>query len=407
MDVLADAADEADNLPDGYLLRAADPDDRSAIEGLVAGAIHPEAGPEVRQVLDTTEYGAGAFLVVEHDGRVVAVTALLEGEAELSGVALPFGQLEFVATAAGHRRRGLVRAMSEVAHAASHARGDVFQLARGVEYLYRRLGYEYAVLLPRRHRLRGLPDHQDGSRLVRNATDADEPEIRRLQESVFATADLVVRPGPHHYRWLGGLEHYSMLVAERDGAVEAAARAYMDDEGIELSETVAMSQEAANAVLVHAARLGGGGRPITVPDRAGGGAYFLAGGTEPEIGRDGYYIRIGDPLSFVGSLRPVLDARLAASAFHSWSGTVEVSRYVDGLRIVVERGVVGYVESVDPDELGTGATAVPPDLFATLAFGEHGAAGLEELHPDVVLGDLQRPLLRTLFPAVSADLILY
>jgi hypothetical protein len=50
-----------------------------------------------------------------------------------------------------------------------------------------------------------------------------------------------------------------------------------------------------------------------------------------------------------------------------------------------------------------GAAGVPPDAWAPLLLGPHGALGLERLRPDVLLGPV-RDVLGVLFPPLSADI---
>jgi hypothetical protein len=56
--------------------------------------------------------------------------------------------------------------------------------------------------------------------------------------------------------------------------------------------------------------------------------------------------------------------------------------------------------------ISKGGSCIPPDAVARLVVGAHGAAGLEELLPDCLLGR-QRELLTALFPPLTADLLTF
>ena len=71
-----------------------------------------------------------------------------------------------VATRPAYRKRGLVRAVFEMAHARSAAKGELVQVITGIPYFYRQFGYEYALDL-------------EGHRLV---AAADVPHVTSVSE---------------------------------------------------------------------------------------------------------------------------------------------------------------------------------------------------------------------------------
>src|SRR3989442_14199219 len=97
-----------------------------------------------------------------------------------AGVPLSVGQPEIVGTRAEFRGRGLVRAMFDVGHAWSAARGHQLMAINGIPWFYRQFGYEMALELGGGPRLytpglaAGVRQTQPPYR-VRPATDADPP----------------------------------------------------------------------------------------------------------------------------------------------------------------------------------------------------------------------------------------
>ena len=83
----------------------------------------------------------------------------------------------------------------------------------------------------------------------------------------------------------------------------------------------------------------------------------------------------------------------------TWSSHVRFTIGPQGLGPVASGGAFQYPVS-------SGGSGVPPDLLAPLLLGPHGALGLEERHPDVLLGR-QRELMAALFPPQRADLLTY
>src|SRR5579883_617807 len=92
------------------------------IRGLVNGD-HPLMGPQ-------------DFAIVEDTGRegepVVASTCLWQHTWAYEGIPFGVGRPEAVATHPEYRRLGLIRALFELVHARSEARGDLVQAITGI-----------------------------------------------------------------------------------------------------------------------------------------------------------------------------------------------------------------------------------------------------------------------------------
>jgi len=93
-------------------------------------------------LIDPTDF---ALVEDTRAGAIVAAACLLSQTWEYDGIPCPIGRPEAVGTAIGYRDRGLVRAIFELIHARSVARGDLAQGITGIPYYYRQFGYEYAL----------------------------------------------------------------------------------------------------------------------------------------------------------------------------------------------------------------------------------------------------------------------
>ena len=87
-------------------------------------------------------------MVVTDGDRVVSTATLLRESVTISGVAVPTGQVEMVATDPAYEGRGLVRALMDEAHRRSADRGDLLQVMIGIPFFYRQFGYSYAMPIP-------------------------------------------------------------------------------------------------------------------------------------------------------------------------------------------------------------------------------------------------------------------
>lgn len=371
--------------------------------GVAAHGADEEAG--IRHLLARPDVGPSQFTVVVDADRVVSSLCLIPVTLEVSGVEVPAGQVEYVATAPGHRRRGLVRAQIGRVHGWSAARGDLVQCIAGLPYFYRRFGYEYAIGWPRRWQLRadaGL-DVPTGWR-ARPATSADRDALIGLHTASRVGADIRLVRVDADWRFMLSRPD-RLTVVERDGVVGGYFRSEREHGRLWLYEVVCASLDAARALLAAACASAGAGN-VDATDRPGTPlSAVLADSAQPLDRPDADYARVADPVALLDRLRPALSARLAASAFAAEAGELVVSTYGGGFAVGYDGGAVTGVRAVDGvEDPGPEILGVPPDLVATLLLGRHDVDDLARCQADVHLGR-RRAIARTLFPRLRADVV--
>ena len=160
---------------------------RTAVEGDLEqiGALLTDRGDEtdaedLRLVADDADEGLDAVMVVVDGDRVVSTATLLRESVTVSGVVVPAGQVEMVATDLSYEGRGLVRALMGEAHRRSADRGDLLQVMIGIPFFYRQFGYAYAMPIPLPWDVRSTPT-ADPDITVRAARLDDIPAMAALQ----------------------------------------------------------------------------------------------------------------------------------------------------------------------------------------------------------------------------------
>lgn len=366
-----------------------------------------EIEPMVRVLWADDGVGPGHFSVADHDGRVVSSLCLMTETMRMGDVAIPTGQIEFVATAADHERQGLVRRQMDLVHEMSRARGDLVQVIGGIPYFYRKFGYEYAVAFPRIRLLSpGVTIESPGGWTVRRATVDDVDDVVRLEDAVQARVPLIAVRSHTWWAWHVSQPDNGWHVAVRDGIVHGAAAIGGAPPGygdVSMLRKLAADDADAAWSLLAAATLRG--KPVAFEERASlSTAAFGSSHRHPRT--YGLYVRVADVRALIDHLRPVLTERLARSPRAGTTGELLLSLYRSSLTIRYERGEVVGVDAGPQmrDPVTPGVAGVPPDLMATLVFGRYGASGLAERFDDVSLGDTD-DLMDTFFPALEADLI--
>jgi predicted N-acetyltransferase YhbS len=396
-------------LPDGLVLRAAEPADLDQIAALLTERADAADAADHQLIVDDPDAGWDCCAVVVDGDQIVSTATLLDETLVIGGVPVPAGQVELVATDRAYEGRGLVRALMGWAHERSARRGHLVQVMIGIPYFYRLFGYQYSIVLPPARAVQTVPPLPDGH-AVRQAGPGDIAALNNLQDATQRAYDLSMPHSPACWRWLMARDGSTQLLVERGGAAVATGRLTPRDEAdVVLGEVAAVDPAAAYALLAHAAALTSGG-DLAVKERPGCvGAdaldRFLA---PPPRQAERYYTRIPDVATLLDHLRPVLSARLAASDLAAASGEAVVSFFRQHVRLPYANGTVGEVQTGGRMQApgAAGGAGVAPDLVGPLLLGPYGIDGLAEQHPDVYPGR-NEDLMRTLFPPVRADLLTF
>ena len=394
--------------PDGIILRTATADDVEQIVAMSVDAHGPKHEWGFRTVMADPTAGFDRWVVAADGDRVVSTLCLMQEAFDFGGVTLPVGRPEYVATLADYRRRRLIRDQIEVVHRWSEERGDVAQMILGINYFYRRFGYEYGAEYLHFWTVTEPVDMPEGWS-VRRATAADLDDLRRLRADATASAGVsLVFTDTHWDQFLDDdpLHVLRPMLAERG---DARAAAYVlrekEDQPVRMAQVGADELDGVRALAAWAEQEADG-KGVAIATRPGTRCEaFLLGHARPASKPAAVYVRIADPVAFLDRVRPVLSDRLRASPLRSERGELLISLYSAGIRIAYDRGEVTEVTacegSEDPED--EGAVGVPPDLLVTLLMGRFDALELERRQQDVVLGR-QRGLMGVLFPAVVSDL---
>lgn len=383
--------------------------DLDGLLALGAEAFSAEEVPELQRTIGV--HGIGAFEVIDDPGDgIVACSALLSRTLTVDGLAVPTGQIEFVATAAAHRRRGYIRALITGLHRRSAAAGNLVEFIIGIPYFYRRFGYGRAPWGAPRWGLTGEADlSTPAGWRTRPATPADAALLAAVDDterraSGLATCGVLSARTPG--LWPGILADQAgerILLSEGPAGPGAYARTWEADGRLWAFEAAAVDRTAAAALLTGLAELAASPLALAVTAVPGTplDSLLLDVATPLDAGEPPY-ARIADPVALLTHLGPVLEARLDGTPFAAGRQHLELNTYRSAVRIDVHDGRLRTVRAVRPHEAcPAGATSLPPERLPELLLGAHDIVALERLDPDVRCRGT-RALTRTLLPARRA-----
>ena len=347
---------------------------------------------------------------------IVAVAACLPSPLRFGSRSLAASRIEFVATRPEHR--GLGHASELVARllAASDRRGDLVQIADGIPYFYRSLGFGYAADPPTVVDLTGsLPAidpapiamNGTGPTAVRTARNEDIAALDRFIGESSSAFDVAAEPRPWDV-WIESAAaeeaHDFLLVAEQDSIIVGFVRAHVDDNNtVRVQSSCSASTEAAR-VLHDRLRSMADGALLALDSGSPVWRRHLGEHGDATALPFGICLRIANHEAFLQAIRPELDGRLAITRTAVPDQTVRLSMFTSSVFIEIFDGRVADVRSAASisDPVASGDVGIAPDWFPALAFGRWGATALGQRVDDVILGD-HAELMEILFPPLFVD----
>ena len=439
------------DLGDGLVMRWSTAADAPRIADVVAEVFGSEEKPaeaERASVLESfrpgyPHGGPGDWALVEHlpTGQIVSTTALMRQTWTYEGIPFAVGRPEQVVTRKPYRDRGLTRAIFELLHARSAARGDLAQVIDGIPYFYRLFGYEYALESFGGVRLywsaidaEQVAEEAEPYRL-RDATPDDIPLLTRLHAQEQSDSLVSVRVDESYWRWVlapeGGQDHTSehgwrpliIVVTQTLGSVGC----------IVLRDGYHWSDPSALPVMSLAVERGAPLRAIMPPAlRALKRRLptFPAGmtGSPPLrllllLGREhpiysalkadlvsparrpyAWYVRVPDLAAFIKQIAPALERRLEGSTHAGQSFTLGISFFRGLLTLRFELGRLAEAEEhtsrrgLPGGETNGAPAAMQRGQFLQLLFGYRSLEEVRAASAEVIADEEAAALLETLFP---------
>ena len=402
-------------LPNGLLLRnVRNEADKEQFAALSATYNNPMEGATCASLLyHHPQMTPEDFWLVEDRSthQVVSTTCLIPWTGHLQGLDLRIAQLEMVLTHPDYRRQGLVRA--QIKQFLEEVKGRDYDLSIiwGIPYYYRQYGYGYAIdgNVAESLAVWRIPDLPAGGVPVcqmRPATVADIPRLTALYAHAVSQLDLYLRRSPAHWEYLIlAAKHPIQMLESVSGEVLGYASLTCSHERVTIHEAGLPSAEAALAILrvckseakqeivmawpqtTHLAQMARSLGSQTVP----GGQWLL---------------RFPDLARFFRRLAPVLESRLAGSAWQAATTQLTINLYREAFRLRFENGKLAGVEALGFVDASMGADGgqlcIPPEAFIRLLSGYRSLDQLFDAWPDITLKPEARWLVEVLFPRMES-----
>jgi hypothetical protein len=376
-------------------------------------------------------FGEGDYTLVEdtRSGKIVSSMNLISQTWSYEDIPFKVGRPELVGTDPDYRNRGLVRAQFEVIHDWSRERGELVQGITGIPYYYRLFGYEMTMNLGGARigfepHLPRLETDQSEPYRMRPVLESDLPFLAQLYEHGCqrSLVSCVRNAETWHYEVFGksaeNVNRCEFRVIENAAGEQVGYLAHpclnwFEGAVLTLSEYEILPgaswMDISPSVVRYLWETGTRYAEGTHKQVSGFGlglqvqhpAYEALHDRLPRERKPyAWYLRVPDLPAFLRHIRPVLEQRLASSVCAGYSGTLEISFYRSGVRLVFQEGKLVEVTDWKPaPPKVSGQAAFPGLTFLHLVFGYRSIEEIEHLFVDCwTQDDAPRTLIHALFP---------
>ncbi len=358
------------------------------------------------------------YIEDEATGQIVSALCLIPWTWQYDGVTLNAGEMGIVGTLEPYRRRGLIRVLD--GYFKDLLREGEYDLShiQGIPYYYRQFGYEYTLPLEGGWQIRtdqipgDVPAHAQAFSF-RPATTADIPALARWYDD--AARDLNISAARSEAIWCylldqqastaTGAETWIVLDSQNTSVGYFRVAKFGFGTGLIVDESSRLSHPATLAAFgkIRALCLEQD-KPyirLSASDVSPLVKVARAWGAHSE-GRYAWQIMLVDVARLLRKIAPVLERRIAASAFAGMTETVTINLYREAFELEVVGGRIQAVRAVGFRPWETTSINIPPMQFTPLVLGYRSREELHACYPDVNIRGQSAYLVDVLFPKMEA-----
>jgi predicted N-acetyltransferase YhbS len=402
-------------LPNGLLLRnVRDEADKEQFAALSATHNNPREGATCAVLLNHhPQMTPEDFWLVEDrsTNQVVSTICLIPWTCRLAGVDLRLAQLEMVLTHPDYRRQWLVRAQINQFLQDLRARDYDLGIVWGIPYYYRQYGFGYAIdgsvaeSLPV-WRVPDRPSADAPDARLRPATCSDIPQLLTLYAHSVPGLDIYLTRSSAYWEYLIlAAKHPIQMLESASGEVLGYASLSCSPGRVTIQEAGLLSAEAALAFLwlckgrVRQEIVLAWPQTTHLVQMARSlGSHTIRGGQ--------WLLHVPDFAHFFRRMAPVLENRLAGSAWHAATTQLTINLFREAFRLRFENGKLAGVEALGFVDASMGADGghlcIPPEAFVRLVCGYRSLDQLFDAWPDITLKPEARLLVEVLFPRMES-----
>ncbi len=355
-------------------------------------------------------------------GEMISCVILLRNAWRLAGITFPTVEMEAVGTLEPFRNQGYMWHLNEEFEKRSGEIQPVFQAIAGIPYFYRNFGYEYAAPLGAGYPVApGLvPKVPEGEK---KAITFEEVDVKRFEEFLRyrrthlsseqwqKTWQRELNPEDSAYLLFNPTseeqECFVYYLVKSDAMTVGVFYLSHGESMIDVAELYLDNYRDVDVVLRFALEKSQewGGLPLRVlpPNQAQVRESVRVRSSVDTIRRYAWYIKIPSLSRFIRVIAPLLAARLRNTEFHDFNGELKITDYKGGHTLAFEGGKLREITNTDERDPSKYDLRMSRGALTRLLMGYETFDTLALHEPDTICSAAMRPIVRTLFPLVDAN----
>lgn len=382
---------------------------------LMREAFGPDDGADVvvRKLVDHhSRMTPKDHFVFKHRGIMVASLNLIPEKWSIGGIPLKVAEMGCVCTLPEYRHRGLIRRLVNVFHKRVADLGYDLSILEGIPYFYRQFGYEYAIPLDERTRIRldQIPDYEIKHE-VRPFIDKDIPKAMQFLKQTqrrFYVHSIRDKQIWKMQQETGMAKEYKFeaYTVEKDGEMVAYIRTSDNpkEKILMLNEITDTDQPTAQAILRFLKDTGKQRGLETFSSQASYSDPFtehlVAIGGVKRIPPYAWQIRVTDYVKMFKKMKLLFEKRLAASTYQHLTEKLNFNFRRYTVQMTVEDGAITEIQRLETNEDRT--IGLNPLAFTQLLLGHRSREELEMIYPDFGIRPSHKHLIDILFPKLPS-----
>jgi len=380
--------------------RAENENDRDTLEKFFNIVFHPEeVGTLARTFFDHLPGMKQEYWFIAGPAgsdKIASALALIPWTWQIEGITLKGAEMGIVGTGEPHRKQGLQDKLNSSFDRVLREENFDISFIQGIPGFYHNFGYNYALSFENHI---NLPLHGIGTMTpshrwrVRDAVEQDIPFLMK-EDKIFSTSFSITSLRrekdwkyifSHSRKTEYGGEFRIIEDLEANELFYFKISPHGFGEGLIISEISEGISAGAFAFLCSFCKEAALERNkpwlrFDLSEDSRGGRLALAAGAVTE-GRYGWQVRIPDPAAFLRKISPLLEQRLGASPYKTYSGTLLLDFYRSHLFLKFNEGRITGIDSdgSEPDL----TFGINEDLFAPLCLGYRSWEELQHCRPDI------------------------
>ncbi len=362
-----------------------------------------------------TQVGNLLYVEDEESGRVVSYLSWVPWTWRIAGVDIPSAEISGNVTLKPYRHRGLVREQMALFRQQLDERGCLLSQINGIPYFYRQFGYEYAMPMEGGCLLASnlIPDFSDKSFSFRPASHADIQILIQLYSS--ATKDLTVHAVRSSTIWNYLLTYTNGRITDREfwliqdelkhvvGYFCIMQRPDMD--ALFVSEISYLDFDTSLATVDFLKMLSKERGEETILFNLPDDSTLMQVARWLGAKENGIYpwqILIPDLTAFLKALTPAIERRIETSQYANLTREVRICLFRRTILLRFENGRLLDVDNIGFTNWEEEQILFPPLSIVPLVLGYRSAKELQEMYPDITIGQDQQQLISVLFPKMTS-----